>query len=681
MKNQKMSTVITAMISAVAAVCILLLFLIASRNMTVAIKGTAMNNMETSLGARVQLTEQYVASAEVLMESYGKAPVVAKLLEDPTDEELTQQAQEYTESYFADLNGWEGIYIAEWGSHVLTHSNPAAVGIYTREGDPLKQLQDAITAAGSVYNVGIINSPASGQLTLSLYSAVKDDEGNILGYVGGGQFASSLTQPLTQMSVDGLENARDYMIDTASETYIYDRDESLVAAPIEDAMLLEVIRRVRENPQEVSGEIEYTDGNGGKNIAMYRYLPERQWAVVLSDSEDEIYSLANKSRVIFGLICVAVFILIMMLSWISAKLCAKPLGIVERSISKLESLDLQMPPELEKFVGGSSETGKIATAMSSLYNTLRDIVSTLQECINSLGSSTGSMAEATHVMLGNMGDNSATTEQLAASITTTNDAIANVVGEIATISLLVNKVEEKVKAGNEKSGHLLSTASNMKDMAENTLTEADGKIQANRKNMEKAMANLQSMTRINDMAQQILEIASQTNLLSLNASIEAARAGEQGRGFAVVAQEIGNLASNSSETAKQISDICSEININIKNVQDCVNDIIDFMEGDVEDKFREFVNIANEYGACVEDIQNAINEIEENSNGFVKSVASISERMDVIQTASNENGIGVEDIVQKIEQTNSTAEQLENVGTTTQGNVDAISAIVRKFKE
>ena len=529
--------------------------------------------------------------------------------------------------------------------------------------------------------MGIINSPASGQLTLSLYSAVKDGEGNILGYVGGGQFASSLTQPLTQMEVDGLENARDYMIDTASETYIYDKDESLVAAPIEDAMLLEVIRRVRENPQEVDGEIEYTDENGEKNIAMYRYLPERQWAVVLSDSEDEIYSLANESRVIFGLICVAVFILIMMLSWISAKLCAKPLGVVERSISKLESLDLQMPPELERFVGGSSETGKIATAMSSLYNTLRDIVSTLQECINSLGSSTGSMAEATHMMLGNMGDNSATTEQLAASITTTNEAIANVVDEIATISLLVNQVEEKVKAGNEKSGHLLVTASNMKGMAENTLTEADGKIQANRKNMEKAMANLQSMTRINDMAQQILEIASQTNLLSLNASIEAARAGEQGRGFAVVAQEIGNLASNSSETAKQISDICSEININIKNVQDCVNDIIDFMESDVEDKFREFVNIANEYGACVEDIQNAINEIEENSNGFVKSVASISERMDVIQTASNENGIGVEDIVQKIEQTNSTAEQLENVGTTNQGNVDAISAIVRKFKE
>ena len=132
MKNQKMSTVITAMISAVAAVCILLLFLIASRNMTVAIKGTAMNNMETSLGARVQLTEQYVVSAEALMESYGKAPVVAKLLEDPTDEELTRQAQEYTESYFADLNGWEGIYIAEWDLHKGRRSLKTASGCYYR---------------------------------------------------------------------------------------------------------------------------------------------------------------------------------------------------------------------------------------------------------------------------------------------------------------------------------------------------------------------------------------------------------------------------------------------------------------------------------------------------------------------------------------------------------------------
>ena len=291
------------------------------------------------------------------------------------------------------------------------------------------------------------------------------------------------------------------------------------------------------------------------------------------------------------------------------------------------------------------------------------------------------MSEATHNMAESVGDNSATTQQLAASITTTNEAISNVAQEVEKISELVARVDEKVHAGNEKSDQLLQTAAGMKEMAENTLVESDEKIRRNRSNMETAMVNLQSLTRINDMAQQILEIANQTNLLSLNASIEAARAGEQGRGFAVVAQEIGNLAENSSSTARQISDICGEINTHIKNVQDCVDDIISFMETDVASKFHEFANIANEYGGSVEDIRQAISEIEETSSGFVSSVSSIRERMDVIKTASEENEIGVGDIVKKIEQTNFTAEELENVGKTNQDNASEISSIVDRFTE
>lgn len=446
-------------------------------------------------------------------------------------------------------------------------------------------------------------------------------------------------------------------------------------------MLLEVIEKIQKYPNTLVGEIEYKDAEGTASIAAYRYIPDRQWAVVLSDSEKEIYSTANKSRNTFGLICAGVFLMIVVLSWIAVKICVKPLSVVENSIERLQKLNLNPTPELKAYVGGTSETGRIATAMDSLYGTLKQIISTLGNCTEMLGGSTEHMGEATRRLVEYVGDNSATTQELAASITTTNEAIENVADEIATISDLVKEVEEKVQAGNEKSAELIQTSAHMKGMAENTLNDAGEKIEKNRQNVEKAMQKLQSLTRINDMAQQILSIASQTNLLSLNASIEAARAGEQGRGFAVVAQEIGNLASNSSDTARQISELCSDINTNIKDVQDCVDDIMNFMESDVTKKFKEFVQIANDYGKAVEDIKEAIRQIDENSNGFVQSVGNIRERMDVIRSASGENEIGVGEIVNKIELTSSTAEDLEKIGNSNKDSAREIRTIVDRFTE
>lgn len=679
MKNLKMSTVITTIVAVVAAACILMLYLTASRSMMVSMRDTAVDNMQTSLEARTAIIEEYVDKAEKLLIAYSKAPVVAELLRAPQDARAVKAAQGYTENFYAGLEGWEGIYIAEWDTHVLTHSNPAVVGITTREGEPLKQLQDAMTAAGDIYNTGIIISPASQQLALSLYCPVYDTDGRtILGYVGGAQFAESLKGLLDGLSVKGMEDARDYMINTATGVHIFDEDQERMAMPIEDTMLRDVISAVSGGGSP-SGSMEYISEEGVKCIAVYQAMEERGWAVVLSDSQSEIYREAYASRNILALICAGAYVLIVVLAWISVKLCVKPLDVVKKSIIRMKNLELKAPAELGKYVGGKSETGQIASAMDSLYDILRGIVSTLQGCTDSLEQSTSTMNDATNTLIEYVGDNSATTQQLAASIITTNGAIGNVVSEIEKISELVGYVADKVKVGDEKSRQLIQTAENMKSMAGNALQEAGVKIRQNRSNMEAAMMNLQSLTRVNEMAKQILDIASQTNLLSLNASIEAARAGEQGKGFAVVAQEIGNLASNSSATAKQISDICGEINTNIANVQECVDDIISFMEGDVSQNFQEFAGMANEYGKSVTDIRSAIWDIEESSNGFVASIASIRDRMSVIQSASKENEIGVDEIVAKVERTNATAEELQNVSRTNRNNAREISSVVEQF--
>ena len=101
MKNLKMSTVITTIVAVVAAACILMLYLTASRSMMVSMRDTAVDNMQTSLEARTAIIEEYVDKAEKLLIAYSKAPVVAELLRAPQDARAVKAAQGYTEDFYA----------------------------------------------------------------------------------------------------------------------------------------------------------------------------------------------------------------------------------------------------------------------------------------------------------------------------------------------------------------------------------------------------------------------------------------------------------------------------------------------------------------------------------------------------------------------------------------------------
>ena len=134
MKTRKMRTTITLAILPVTAICMLLLYLIANKNMTKMMKQSELDHLHSTLNAQTGLIEEYITHQEDLLIAYSKAPVVADFLKNPNDEKLQKEAQAYTEQYYSGLNNWEGLYIGEWNTHVIAHSNAAVVGITTREG-------------------------------------------------------------------------------------------------------------------------------------------------------------------------------------------------------------------------------------------------------------------------------------------------------------------------------------------------------------------------------------------------------------------------------------------------------------------------------------------------------------------------------------------------------------------
>lgn len=105
------------------------------------------------------------------------------------------------------------------------------------------------------------------------------------------------------------------------------------------------------------------------------------------------------------------------------------------------------------------------------------------------------------------------------------------------------------------------------------------KIDDLNKVVSKSSENIKQLEQLSKMIENfagvIASIANKTNMLSLNASIEAARAGEQGRGFAVVASQVRDLASQSSQSSKEISDTIKEVQNFVKDTVESMNSIFE----------------------------------------------------------------------------------------------------------
>ncbi len=678
MKNFKLSTTITVTISVVVAVCMLGLFLFANNSMTTVMKNNSMDNMKTSLESRQKVIEDYVNNAEDQLVSYSKGIEIVNLLENPTDSEIQKKAQKYTEDYYKELSGWEGIYAGEPNTHVIVHNNPKIVGMTTRKGEALKQLQDAMKESDRLYNAGIIVSPASKKLTLSMYCPVyKGDE--MIGYVGGGPFGEQLQKSLDALKVEGLDNASFTMINTKTNTYIFSKDSKKIAKEIKDPMLLNILESAKKGAGNQVHEIDYKDADGKDCVGVYRVLNDRGWAVVMTDTEDEIFAMANTNRNTLGFICLGSFLLIMLLTYVVIRFCLNPLKVAENAILNLKDLKLNKDEKIEKYVNGKSEIGHIATAIDSLYRTFDAIIDTLNSCSVSLLKSAEKITSSSEELYDCVGDNAATVEQVVAGVTLTEEAVEQVGKEIGRISELVSDVGRKVSDGSERSEELIQEVQKMKDTANQSLDANREKMVWNENNIEKAMKELQSLSRINEMVDRILEITSQTNLLSLNASIEAARAGEAGRGFAVVASEIGNLALSSSETATEIQTICKDANKNIDYVRQCFVSILDYWKTDVTKQFTDFIEMSNEYSTSIGSIEELIRGIQNVTDSVSDGVVAICNQMERVEGATEENSQGMERIIDKIETTKTSAEAISSVTHENQKNAEEIRDIVKKF--
>ena len=182
LKKQKLATRISILTSIITIAGLLLLWGIVAHNASATVKTNITNQMTDVVKSRAAIINKYVASAEEHMSAFALSSEVRNLLRDPENPELLRKAQQYTEDFAAVKGIFEGLYIASPETRVLTHTSKDAVGMVTRPGDSLAPFQSTILAQPKLTNLGIMKSPGTGAMILSMYYPIFENQ-ECIGYV------------------------------------------------------------------------------------------------------------------------------------------------------------------------------------------------------------------------------------------------------------------------------------------------------------------------------------------------------------------------------------------------------------------------------------------------------------------------------------------------------------------
>ena len=339
---------------------------------------------------------------------------------------------------------------------------------------------------------------------------------------------------------------------------------------------------------------------------------------------------------------------------------------VEKLSGYLERLaEGQLGFDIEELPEGNEHTKEVKqnfiAIMSNLEKArdmLREMLLNVIENTKNVELSSGELAQASE-QAGQATSQIATTiQQVTKGITQQSEATARVTSMVENEVQAINNLVE----GTKRQGVAVRKAGEVTNLITSAGGISDKVIESNRKVEEMGVRS----NKIGAIVETIDDIASQTNLLALNAAIEAARAGEQGKGFAVVADEVRKLAERSSVATKEIGTLVDEIQ---KTVQEAVV---------VSTSVAQEINIAStDLMESIEAVAGVVKENEEITEQLASSSGEVMQAIENIAAVSEENGAAIEQVSASTEEMTA---QVEEVNASAQSLAE-LSSVLKQSTE